>query len=59
MPVVEIKWFKGRSKEVKQKVVDSIEKTMQEQAGCKPGDTQVIFQDVEKENWSMDGKLKG
>lgn len=59
MPVVEIKWFKGRSKETKQKIAEKIEKTMQEDAGCKPGDTHVVFNDIDKENWAIEGKLKG
>lgn len=58
MPMVEIKWFKGRTKEVKQKVVDAIEQAMQEHAGCKLGDTQIVFHDIEKEDWAMFGKLK-
>lgn len=59
MPVVEIKWFKGRSKETKQKIAEKIERAMQEDANCKPGDTHVVFYDVEKENWAIEGKLKG
>jgi len=58
MPMVEIKWFKGRSAETKQKIVDAIEQAMQAHAGCKLGDTQVVFQDIDKENWAMAGKLK-
>lgn len=57
MPVVEIKWLKGRDKELKEKVADKIEKIMQEDVGCKAGDTYIVFHDVEKENWSKSGKL--
>ncbi len=57
MPVVEIKWFKGRSREVKAKVAARIEQAMIEEAGCKSGDTHVVFQDVERADWAISGNL--
>ncbi|MDR1114288.1 MAG: 4-oxalocrotonate tautomerase family protein [Candidatus Margulisbacteria bacterium] len=51
MPVVNIQWLKGRSKEQKQKLAAEIENLMVKEAGCKPGDTYILFQDIEKDNF--------
>lgn len=58
MPVVQINWFKGRSRDTKQKVAELIEKTMIDVAGCKPGDTHVMFNEYDRENWAINGKLR-
>ena len=58
MPVIHVNWFKGRSRDTKQKVAESIEKTMIDIAGCKPGDTHIIFTEHERENWAINGKLR-
>jgi len=57
MPVVEVKWLKGRDRETKAKIAQKIENAMQEDAGCPAGATYVIFSDVEKENWAKSGEL--
>ena len=58
MPVVKIDWFEGRTKEVKVKVAAEIEKLMVTEVGCPPGSTYVIFNDVKRENWAIEGKLR-
>ena len=57
MPVVNINWFKGRTRETKQKIAEIIEKAMIDHAGCKSGDTHVNFTDFDRENWAIGGKL--
>jgi len=57
MPVVNIQWLKGRNKDQKQKIAAEIESLMVKEAGCKPGDTYIFFQETEKENLAREGKL--
>jgi 4-oxalocrotonate tautomerase family enzyme len=57
MPVVNIQWLKGRSKAQKQKLAAEIESLMVKEAGCKPGDTYIFFQETERENFAENGKL--
>lgn len=57
MPVVNIQWLKGRSKEQKKKIAAEIEALLVKEAGCQPGDTYIFFQEIERENFAKDGKL--
>jgi 4-oxalocrotonate tautomerase family enzyme len=59
MPVVNIQWLKGRSKEQKQKIAAEIENLLVKEAGCQAGDTYIFFQETEKENFAESGKLGG
>lgn len=59
MPIVRVEWFEGRSKPAKAKVAELIEKAMIEYGGCSPGATYIVFEDVKKENWAINGELKG
>jgi len=57
MPVVNISWLKGRDRETKERIAGKIEKIMQEDGKCAAGDTYVVFNDYEKEDWAIKGKL--
>ena len=57
MPVVTISWWKGRDRETKQKVAETIEKVMQEDGGCNPGETYIVFNEYDKGDWAIGGKL--
>ncbi|GBR75580.1 4-oxalocrotonate tautomerase [Candidatus Termititenax persephonae] len=59
MPVVNIQWVKGRSKAQKQKIAAELEQLLIKEAGCRAGDTYVIFQDIAKEDFAVGGKLFG
>ncbi len=59
MPVVKIQWFAGRDQAVKAEVAKDIEKVLVRSAGCPPGSTYIIFEDVEPGNWAIHGELKG
>ena len=56
MPVVEIKWLKGRSKEQKAKLVNGLFKLFEEN-GVKKQDLHILFFDVEKSDWAAAGKM--
>jgi len=55
MPLIEVKWFKGRDKDMKKKTIEAITKAMCDTVGCKPEDVTVIIYDVDKENWGKAG----
>lgn len=59
MPVIRVSWWKGRTKEQKEEVAQDIENVIQKRTGCKPGDTHIIFEDVDRSNWAIQGKLQG
>jgi 4-oxalocrotonate tautomerase len=59
MPVVRITMWKGRSKEQKAKLAEAITKAMVDIAGTAPEHVHIIFEDVEKEDWAIAGKLCG
>ncbi|MBI2597724.1 MAG: tautomerase family protein [Candidatus Diapherotrites archaeon] len=56
MPVVEIKWWKGRTKQQKEKIVREIFRVFEEN-GVKKEDLQIIIFDVDKADWATNGKL--
>lgn len=55
MPVVEVKWWKGRTKEQKKKLIESLFKVFEEN-GIKKDDLHIIITDVEKSDWGARGK---
>lgn len=55
MPMVEIKWYKGRTPEQKRKVAAAVEKAMQE-VGVPAGVTHVVFHDIDREDWIVPGE---
>jgi phenylpyruvate tautomerase PptA (4-oxalocrotonate tautomerase family) len=55
MPMVEVKWYKGRDLEAKKKVAEAIAKAMEE-VGVPKGVTHVVFIDVPKEDWMVPGR---
>jgi 4-oxalocrotonate tautomerase len=56
MPIVEIKWFKGRDKSTKKRVMELITKAICENCDVDPDAVTVIFHDIEKSNWGKAGK---
>jgi 4-oxalocrotonate tautomerase len=59
MPVVEIKWWRGRDNETKARTIDLVTKALCEAAGCSPEAVTVIIQDIDKEAWGRAGKPSG
>jgi len=56
MPLVEIKWWKGRDDAIKAKTIDLVTKAICEAAGCSPDAVTVIIQDIDKASWGRRGK---
>jgi len=57
MPVVEIKLWKGRSREQKAEMAKRITEIISEVGKTASENVHLIFTDVEKENWAEAGKL--
>ncbi len=56
MPLVEIKWFKGRDDAAKAKTIELVTKAVSEGGGCSPEAVTVIIQDVDRASWGRGGK---
>jgi len=56
MPLVEIKWFKGRDDKTKAKTIELVTKAICEAASCGPDAVTVIIQDIDRASWGKDGK---
>lgn len=59
MPLVEIKWFKGRDDATKAKAIELVTKAICDATGCKPEDVTVIIHDIERASWGRAGKPFG
>ncbi|MBS7652091.1 MAG: 4-oxalocrotonate tautomerase family protein [Candidatus Bathyarchaeia archaeon] len=59
MPLVEIKWFKGRDDATKAKTIELVTKAICDATGCRPEDVTVIIQDVDRASWGRAGKPFG
>lgn len=57
MPVINITLWKGRSKEQKAKFAKIITKEMVRILDAKEESIQVIYHEIEKENWVIGGKI--
>ena len=57
MPVVTIQLLSGRSKEQKTKIAKVVTDALVDIAGARPQGVQVIFDDVEKDDWANAGVL--
>lgn len=59
MPLIEIKMYEGRSQEQKQDLVERITRAFEEVAGAPREQVWIVFRDVPRDQWGMDGKLQG
>lgn len=57
MPVIEIKLWKGRTKEQKAEMAKRITEVVCEVGKTTPENVQIIFSDYEKSDWAIAGKL--
>jgi 4-oxalocrotonate tautomerase len=57
MPIIKVTWFKGRTKEQKAALAQAITDVFVKIANTNPDQTWVVFDDVDKENWAIAGKL--
>ncbi len=59
MPVVRVSMWKGRTREQKEELARAITKALVEIAGTQPEHVHIIFEDVEKSDWAIAGRLCG
>jgi 4-oxalocrotonate tautomerase len=57
MPVVHIYMYKGRTKEQKSELVKRLARDFEEVASVKPESLNVLFHDIDKEDWGIRGGL--
>ncbi len=57
MPIVEIKLFSGRSREVKKKIAEEITEVLVKNLKIPSSAVIIVFEDIEKHNFAQEGKL--
>ncbi|MFZ5985934.1 MAG: tautomerase family protein [Bacillota bacterium] len=57
MPIIDITLWKGRTKEQKAEFATAITKEMVKILNAKEESIQVIYHEIEKENWVIGGKV--
>jgi 4-oxalocrotonate tautomerase len=57
MPVVHIYMYKGRTKEQKSELVKRLSRDFEEVANVKPESLNILFHDIDKEDWGIRGAL--
>jgi 4-oxalocrotonate tautomerase family enzyme len=57
MPIVSIQIVASLNLDQKRKIAEEVTRTLVSNAGSKPERTHIIFQDIGKENWSVEGQL--
>ena len=59
MPVITVEWLEGRTQQQKAQVAAALTKALAEIAQV-PGDqVWIVFRDVPRSNWAMNGRLLG
>lgn len=56
MPLVEIKWFKGRDDAAKARTIELVTKAICDAVGCGEDAVTVIIQDIDRAAWGKGGK---
>ena len=57
MPNITIQWYAGRTAEQKRQLVAAITDAMVKIGKTTPDQVHIVFQDVEKSDWGINGKL--
>ncbi len=57
MPNITIQWYAGRTPEQKRQIVAAFTEAMVRIGKTTPDQVHVIFQDIDKANWAVNGKL--
>jgi len=57
MPMIRVEMFTGRTPEQKKQLVEALTQAFVDTAGGTPESVQIVLTDVEKDNWSVAGKL--
>ena len=57
MPLVQIRWFPGRSAEQKRQFARAVTESFVAICGSTPQSVHVVFAEVAKEDWAVAGRL--
>lgn len=57
MPVIHVEMFEGRSKEQKREFVETMTRETCRILKCQPGDVDIIFAEIARQDWATAGKL--
>ncbi|MBI2217038.1 MAG: tautomerase family protein [Candidatus Rokubacteria bacterium] len=57
MPNITIQWYAGRTPQQKRELVTAITEAVVRIGKTSPDQVHIIFQDIEKSNWAVNGKL--
>ena len=57
MPNVTIQWYAGRTPQQKREITAAITEAMVTIGKSTPDQVHIVFQDVEKSDWGVSGKL--
>jgi 4-oxalocrotonate tautomerase len=57
MPNITVQWYAGRTQDQKRQITAAITRAMVEIGKTTPDQVQIVFQDIEKANWGVNGKL--
>ena len=59
MPVVTVDWLEGRTPQQKRELTDALTRAFADIAKVPPDQVWIVFRDVKRSDWAMDGKLLG
>ena len=59
MPVITIDWLEGRTAQQKAQLVEAITSAFVNVAKVSKDHVWIVFRDVKRADWAMDGKLLG
>jgi 4-oxalocrotonate tautomerase len=57
MPNITIQWYAGRTRDQKRELVAAITEAVVRIGKTTPEQVHIVFQDVEKSDWGVSGKL--
>ena len=57
MPVVRVSMWTGRTREQKEKLAEAITTALVDISKTQPEHVNIVFEDIEKSNWAIAGKL--
>jgi len=57
MPNITVQWYAGRTDQQKREIVAAVTDAMVRIAKTTPDQVHIVFQDVEKSNWGVNGRL--
>ncbi len=57
MPVIRVEWWKGRTPQQKSELSKKITEAFVQVAQVSAGEVHIIYQDVDKQNWAIGGKM--